>query len=169
MRASRGPSGASMGAPPPTPAWPAGIERRPFDPERHDQAVHAAMDEAFAEEYGFEPEAHDRWRARHVESGSPDPDAWVIAWDGEEIAGCSVGQRYGDGGWIQGLGVRPPWRGRGLGQALLLASFAEFHRRGRMRVELGVDSANSTGATRLYERVGMRERFRFDRYEKTLS
>ena len=44
-----------------------------------------------------------------------------------------------------------------------------FHRRGRMRVELGVDSANSTGATLLYERVGTRERFRFDRYEKTLS
>jgi len=64
--------------------------------------------------------------------------------------------------------VRAPWRGRGLGQALLLASFAEFHRRCRMRVELGVDSANPTGATRLYERVGMRERFRFDRYERNL-
>jgi ribosomal protein S18 acetylase RimI-like enzyme len=59
------------------------------------------------------------------------------------------------GGWIGAIGVRPAWRGRGLAKALLLHSFREFHRRGQRRVGLGVDSENSTGATKLYESVGM--------------
>jgi ribosomal protein S18 acetylase RimI-like enzyme len=45
--------------------------------------------------------------------------------------------------------------GRGLAKALLLRSFREFHRRGQRRVGLGVDSENATGATKLYESVGM--------------
>jgi ribosomal protein S18 acetylase RimI-like enzyme len=51
--------------------------------------------------------------------------------------------------------VRRPWRGRGLGRALLLHTFAEFQRRGMNRISLGVDAENPTGATRLYESVGM--------------
>ena len=44
----------------------------------------------------------------------------------------------------------------GLGEALLLHSFAEFRRRGYSRATLGVDATSPTGATRLYERAGMR-------------
>lgn len=54
------------------------------------------------------------------------------------------------------------------GFGLLLASFGEFRRRGARRASLGVDAANESGATRLYERAGMRVLFRFDRYEKAL-
>ena len=52
--------------------------------------------------------------------------------------------------------MRKPWRGRGIGRALLLHAFGEFHRRGDVHVGLGVDAENPTGATRLYESVGMR-------------
>ena len=58
-------------------------------------------------------------------------------------------------GYVGALGVRRAWRGRGYGRALLLHSFREFRRRGQPRVTLGVDAANPTGATRLYESVGM--------------
>lgn len=54
------------------------------------------------------------------------------------------------------LGVRRAWRRAGLGEALLLRSFAEFRRRGYTRGTLGVDASSVTGATRLYERAGMR-------------
>jgi ribosomal protein S18 acetylase RimI-like enzyme len=54
------------------------------------------------------------------------------------------------------LGVRRPWRGRGLGEALLRRSFAALHARGQRRIRLSVDAENPTGATRLYERAGMR-------------
>ena len=59
------------------------------------------------------------------------------------------------GGYVGALAVRRPWRGRGLGRALLLHTFAEFQRRGFDRVTLGVDAENPTGATALYESVGM--------------
>jgi ribosomal protein S18 acetylase RimI-like enzyme len=47
------------------------------------------------------------------------------------------------------------FRGRGLGRALLLTAFAEFHRRGERKVSLGVDASNPSGAVALYESVGM--------------
>ena len=56
---------------------------------------------------------------------------------------------------MKDLAVRPSWRGRGLGEALLRAAFAEFRRRGVATVGLKVDADNPTGAVRLYERVGM--------------
>jgi len=71
-------------------------------------------------------------------------------------------------GWIGTLGVRRPWRKRGLGQALLLHSFGEFYKRGTKTIGLGVDAQNPTGATRLYQRVGMQAASEFITYEKEL-
>ena len=53
------------------------------------------------------------------------------------------------------LGVVPEYRQRGLGQALLQHTFAEFAKRGFKAVGLGVDAENPTGAVRVYERAGM--------------
>jgi ribosomal protein S18 acetylase RimI-like enzyme len=58
-------------------------------------------------------------------------------------------------GFIGSIGVRRPWRRRGVGEALLRRTFALLHARGLRKVRLLVDSENPTGATRLYERVGM--------------
>ncbi len=52
--------------------------------------------------------------------------------------------------------------------ALLQRSFAEFRARGGEQAKLVVDSENLTGATRLYERAGMRISRQYDRYEKVL-
>ena len=51
---------------------------------------------------------------------------------------------------------------------LLRTAFAEFLRRGERRVALGVDAEGTTGAARLYERVGMRVFSRAVVYEKVL-
>jgi len=57
---------------------------------------------------------------------------------------------------IDELGVRPGWRRRGIGQALLLHAFAALAERGIQGARLRVDSAHKLGAPALYERVGMR-------------
>ncbi|HYU58389.1 MAG TPA: GNAT family N-acetyltransferase [Actinomycetota bacterium] len=88
---------------------------------------------------------------------------------GRSSRGPTIGRRSGDRGWIAELGVRPAWRDRGIGVALLRASFARFARLGLREALLSVDSENATGATCLYERVGMRSRFRFDFYEKAIE
>jgi ribosomal protein S18 acetylase RimI-like enzyme len=71
-------------------------------------------------------------------------------------------------GFVNTLGVRAPWRRRGLGLALLHAAFGRFWEQGEHRVALGVDAENPTEAKRLYERAGMRAVWRADVYEKVL-
>lgn len=66
------------------------------------------------------------------------------------------------------LAVRPAWRQRGLGLALLQRVLREFYRRGTRQVGLGVDAHNPTGATRLYESVGMQVESEYIVYEKEL-
>jgi ribosomal protein S18 acetylase RimI-like enzyme len=64
--------------------------------------------------------------------------------------------------------VRRPWRRRGLGEALLLRALGQFYERGERVVQLGVDAENPSGATRLYERVGMTVGFEAVIYAKDL-
>jgi ribosomal protein S18 acetylase RimI-like enzyme len=71
-------------------------------------------------------------------------------------------------GWVGTLGVRCPWRKKGLGLALLQHSFDEFYKRGRSTIGLGVDASNPTGATRLYQRAGMYIASEFLTFEKEL-
>ena len=66
------------------------------------------------------------------------------------------------------LGVRRPWRRRGIALALLHHAFGELYRRGKHRVVLGVDSQSLTGALRLYERAGMHVQLQYDNYELEL-
>jgi len=73
-----------------------------------------------------------------------------------------------DLGYVHTLGVLRPWRRRGIALALLHHAFGELQRRGKKRVGLGVDAASLTGATRLYERAGMRPVRQSDLYEKEL-
>jgi ribosomal protein S18 acetylase RimI-like enzyme len=70
---------------------------------------------------------------------------------------------------IDMLGVLEPWRGRGVGTFLLHHAFADLARRGFTSVRLNVDAANATGATRLYERGGMRVRREHVTYERSLA
>jgi ribosomal protein S18 acetylase RimI-like enzyme len=85
----------------------------------------------------------------------------------EGEASC-VPERFG-GGWVGTLGVLPESRGQGIGKALLQRAFASFWERGERRVALAVDAENDTGATRLYESVGMRVAFGAITYEKPLD
>ncbi len=71
-------------------------------------------------------------------------------------------------GFVNSLAVRPAWRRRGLGLALLHQAFTWFWERGERRVGLGVDTENPTDASRLYERAGMRAVWQADVYEKVL-
>ena len=76
--------------------------------------------------------------------------------DNPAPSGVSLCDLDPDEGWVGVLGVRRPWRRRGLARALLYESFREIRERGKPRAKLGVDAANPTGATRLYESAGMR-------------
>lgn len=141
--------------PPPEPDWPGGLEPRPFERE-HARAFWAADDEAFADEVDYESQPFEEFVERRLERPGFDPELWTAVWDGDEIAATLIAdwKRFG-AGWVGGLGVRRPWRRRGLGRALLLRAFGQLYERGERRVSLNVHTENPTGATRLYESVGM--------------
>jgi len=141
---------------PEAPEWPDGIEADRFRLEDA-RAFHDAIQEAFEHEWGFTALPFDEWKRTRLDLPETDTSLWFVARDGDEIAGfarCEANR--GGGGWIGMLGVRRAWRQRGLGLALLRETLREFHRRGEPHVGLGVDAENPTGATRLYERAGMR-------------
>jgi mycothiol synthase len=155
-------------APPAKPEFPTGIELRPFIEGEHDVKVWQAQNEAWRDHWGSHDVALEEWQRSRLKDPEFDPTLWQIAWDGEEVAGFSL-NRYRMGiGWIRTLGVRRPWRKRGLGEALLLQSFGEFYRRGASTIGLGVDAQNPTGATRLYLKAGMHPASEYATYEKEL-
>jgi mycothiol synthase len=148
---------------------PPGIEIRGIEPERDLRRVHAILVEAFSREWGYRPIPFEEWVGLEVETPSYDPSLWLLATDGDEAVGALSGVVWGDRGWVGELGVRAPWRGRGIASALLRRTFATFASRGLARVMLNVDAENSTGAVRLYERVGMRTVRGWDVYEKRVG
>jgi GNAT superfamily N-acetyltransferase len=157
--------------PTPMPIWPEGVVVRPFNPGPDDQPTYAA-DEESAEDKGYHaPLTYDGWAERMGRyKPSFDPTLWFLAWDGPDLAALCL--NYYDSaarkGWIDHLGVRRPWRKRGLGMALLLHSFQEFHARGIYTVELSVDSASLTNAPRLYTAAGMQVVQKYHIYRKAL-
>jgi mycothiol synthase len=152
---------------PPAPEWPDGVRPATMRPD-DERRVFEALEEAFQDHWRFTPHEYGHWRAWNIERESFDASLWFLAWDGDEIGGASCcAVREGEA-WVNELGVRRPWRRRGVGLALLRQSFGEFYRRGLETGVLEVDSENPTGATRLYERAGMHVVRQSDTYEKVL-
>lgn len=154
---------------PPAPvSLPETIELRPFIKDEHAMAVWQADNEAFRDHWGSHDRSYDEWSRAKFGNPNFDPSLWVVAWEEDQIAGFSQ-NRYRQGmGWIGTIAVRRPWRKQGLGLALLIHSFGEFYRRGTTTIGLGVDAANITGATRLYEHAGMYVAGEYALYEKEL-
>jgi mycothiol synthase len=123
--------------------------------EEDGPAFHAALEEAFEDHWEPHPEPFEEWWTRQQARTNYEPSLWFVVRDGAEIAAVARNELRPSGGYVGALGVRRPWRGRGYGRALLFHSFREFRRRGMSRATLGVDAANPTGATHLYESVGM--------------
>ena len=155
---------------PPDPVVPAGLV---VDELRDDEyeSFYEVLNEAFAEHWEWHPQPYEEWLERrqgqHRDEHGP---VWFVVRDGHELAAVTRNDaEVAGGGYVGAIGVRPPWRGQGLGKALLQRTFAEFWRRGTTRVTLDVDSQNATGAVALYERVGMHVDACGVAFEKTLE
>jgi ribosomal protein S18 acetylase RimI-like enzyme len=150
---------------------PAPVDLR-VEPVRESELrdFHAALDEAFQDHWEHHSTPYEEWWGRHSDNPNLDLSLWFVIRDGDEVAAVTrnEGNRNG-GGYIGAIGVRRPWRGKGYAKALLLHSFREFFERGMPRVTLGVDAQNPTGATHLYERVGMHVEMENVVYEKRLA
>lgn len=148
---------------------PAGITIRGFAKGRDERTAHEVLEKAFAEHWGFTPKSYEESATARWEADWFRPDLSLVAEaDGEMVAVCINGPRFNDG-YVEDVGVLPEWRGRGIAEALLRRSFSIFKEVGLTRASLNVDSDNSTGAMRLYERVGMEPGTCYDVYEARIE
>jgi mycothiol synthase len=155
---------------------PDGLEIREVQPE-HLPAIWAADQEAFRDHWGFTPATDADYQLFLTDPVMNDTTLWRVGWDGDEVAGqvrsyinSEENERHGRRrGYTEHISVRRPWRRRGLARALIAASFPLLRARGMTEAALGVDTENTSGALRLYQRCGFRPVSRSATYRKPLA
>ena len=157
---------------PPAPNVPAGIRIDQLDPELDIEAAFDAHHEAFADHWGETEETPQEFRHWLIDTPRFDSELSLLARDGSAIAGYvfawADAEEDPSRGYVAALGTRPPYRGQGIASALLRHVFRTLLDRGKRGCDLHVDSDSLTGATRVYERVGMTAHPRFATWEKEL-
>jgi mycothiol synthase len=158
-----------LDAPPAVPTLPEEFTLEDFRMEDA-RPFYETLDAAFQDSWEHYTIGFERWWEEKQRANDFDPTLWFLVRDGDAVAAVirNEPERNG-GGYVASLGVARPWRGKGLGRALLLRTFAEFYARGVPRVTLGVDAQSPTGATKLYESVGMLTENAAVVYEKALT
>lgn len=148
-----------------------GVEIRPMA-EGAEGAVYQCLADAFKDHWGEPFPSQEQWLHRHMTAQQFNPSLWWIACQNRQAVGALVAHADAEEdpglAYVGALGVRRPARRQGIGEALLRTSFQAFARRGKRGAQLHVDSQSLTGATRLYERVGMTAQPRFATWEKQL-
>ena len=150
----------SLALPLPAGRIPAGIRIVPWSPAL-DERVRLAHNETFADHWGSEPRTVEVWSQRESTFA---PQWSLVALDEArgEVAGYLLSARYEhdwrvvghSAGYIDVLGVRRPWRGRGLAVSLMASAMAAYRADGIEYAEISVDTENLSGAHLLYERLG---------------
>lgn len=154
---------------------PSGFELRPVEPDQYSQLWRANR-EAFRDHWGGSDESEAAMH-RFFDDPSNDPALWVIAWDGDHIAGGIINSIHAEEnealglqrGWLSSVFTRRPWRRRGLARALIARSLVLLRDRGMSSAALGVDADNPSGALGLYEAAGFAVEERFTAMRKRAS
>ena len=154
---------------------PDGLEIRPVTDAQRRQIVDAE-NEAFRDHWGHR-EMTDLAFQTLFAKAELDTDLWVVAWDGDEVAGVvqtwiwpEENERLGvNRGWLEHISVRRPWRRRGLARAMTAAALVKLREAGIDEGMLGVDSENPNGALGLYEGLGFKVASRATAYRRDLE
>ncbi|HUP54380.1 MAG TPA: GNAT family N-acetyltransferase, partial [Methylomirabilota bacterium] len=141
---------------------PDGLETRPASiDEAARRAVWDAAVEAFRD-HRDEPEVTDADWLQFLKDPDHDPSLWLVAWDGDEIAGAVLGKidpaehaHHGrERGIVDEVFTRRAWRRRGLARALVARTLVRLRDHGMTSAYLGVDGLNPNQAMTLYSSLG---------------
>ncbi|WP_162802763.1 GNAT family N-acetyltransferase [Ornithinimicrobium avium] len=137
---------------------------------QHEQAARTAHNDAFRDHWGSGPQSaetwHDHWTAR---SGRPEVSTLAVTPQGEVLSYVLCTEWVDRQLYVDLVGTVRAARGRGLARAALLRTVDLAGRSGAYDViELGVDSENPSGATRLYEGVGFVPKLRTTAMQRDL-
>lgn len=137
-----------------------GIELVPWDTARSEE-LRTVYNLAFTDHWGSTPLDPKAWAYR-LETYGTRTDLSFMAVDRDQVVALTLNGHYPSDqeltgrldGWVMGLGTDPVYRKRGIASALVLTSCQMFVKEGFTHAALGVDSENSNGAYRIYERLG---------------
>ncbi|HUG47567.1 MAG TPA: GNAT family N-acetyltransferase [Candidatus Limnocylindria bacterium] len=154
---------------------PGELQLRAITPDLY-RRVWDADQEAFRDHWGGHDDSTEALQ-RYLDGPDTDPSLWLIAFDGEEIAGGVINAVYREEnaalgvrrGWLDSVFTRRPWRRRGLARALIARSLVLLKERGMNEAMLGVDADNPLGALGLYQGVGFRVKARYSAWHKPLE
>jgi mycothiol synthase len=150
---------------------PAGYTLASWSPQRAGLFFEAYRD-AFREGPRFPHWSEEVWRHNFTGGDGFRPDLSLLLLEEAEPVGFAlcyveteVASEPASEGWVVQMGVRPAWRRRGLGGALLCEVLHKFQGEGLARAVLEVNVDNHR-ARRLYERLGFERRRRRTSYQK---
>ena len=154
---------------------PDGLEIRPVTVDQRRPILEAEF-EAFKDHWGTR-EPNEEHFSITLSRAELDTDLWIVAWDGDQVAGVVENWIWADEnaelgikrGWLERISVRRQWRRRGLGRALTARSLVRLRESGMDEGMLGVDSENANGALGLYEGLGFEIHSRSAAYRRTLD
>ena len=140
--------------------FPEGLEVRPVPEEDH-RKVFFAANEALKDHWAGREWAEEDYQ-EFMNDPIIDPALWVVAYDGDEVAGTVLNwvhveenERLGrKWGYTEIITVRRPYRGKGLAKALITRSMVMLKEMGMEVANLGVDTENPSGALGLYTGLG---------------
>jgi mycothiol synthase len=135
----------------PDPVWPEGVDIQHWVPERDARDVHTLIRAAFREVPGHPDWTWSSWSGQFLDRR--DTDVITVREHGR-LVGAAVLSCYDNYGHLPELAVHQSCRGRGLGKALLAASFRQFAAHGLPEVRLSVYASNQA-ALHLYTEAGM--------------
>jgi mycothiol synthase len=154
---------------------PDGLDIRPVAVDVRRQILEAEF-EAFEDHWGSR-ERSEESDAITLNRAELNTDLWIVAWDGDQVAGVVENWIWADENeqlgvkraWLERISVRRPWRRRGLARALTAASLLRLRAAGMAEAMLGVDSENANGALGLYGGLGFEEHSRSAAYRRVIE
>ena len=139
----------------------------PIDDPARDEIVRQVKNSSFADHWGSSPTPPDGWTELTRGFGSRlDLSRLAVDAASGEVVAFLLAKRYPSddtperrSASIDKLGTLPAFRGRGIASALLTNALHAFVDEGLTHALLDVDSANPTGAHRLYRSLGFEVAF----------
>jgi mycothiol synthase len=161
----------------PTPASHASVGFRivPWDLARNEEA-RTVKNAAFMDHWGSTPTSAQWWTTQTSGFGSRPDWSYFAVDDDDRIIGHLITHRFEHDdpllgakyAWIDNIGTLAEWRGRGVATQLITTALAKYREEGMQFAALGVDSANPTGAYRLYESLGFEPWREFVNYQRVI-